>query len=81
MTKVFFSNQLNDYVADEMCECGHLKSEHGSLTRRIKGKIHRIATEGNCCASGHCDCSQYTFARFVSIKEKAIMLFGERVPA
>lgn len=65
--KVFFSHQLNDYVTDEMCTCGHFKSEHGSLLTKLKHKYVRQGSDGNCC---DCCCRKFTFERFVTIEEK-----------
>lgn len=79
MPRLFFSRVLGDYVVDEMCECGHLKSEHGSRTTRIGGsRMLRQANDGSCC-KGRCECKQFTFARFVGLEEKAEMV-GKRTP-
>jgi len=77
MKILFFSRQHNDYVVDEMCACGHLKSEHGSLLHKLKNKMLREHSDGNCCA-GHCECTQFTFARFVTAKEAAKLTISKR---
>ena len=68
MKPLFYSRQLQDYVIDEMCRCGHLKSTHGSLLHRIKKSMLRESNEGSCC-SNHCECLQFTFVRFVTVEE------------
>jgi len=77
MKKLFFSRQLNDYVVDEMCSCGHLKRHHGSLLHKFKSLMVREHSDGNCC-SGHCGCPQFTFERYVGIKEAAQLLADSR---
>lgn len=77
MKKMFFSRQLNDYVVDEMCTCGHLKSLHGSLLHKVKNVMIREPSDGNCC-SGRCGCTQYTFQRFVAIEEATQLLINKR---
>ncbi len=69
---IFYSERLGDFVVDEMCQCGHLKSEHGSLLHKIKGTLIREANDGGCC-SGHCECRQFRFARYVAVEERASM--------
>lgn len=75
--KMFFSRQLNDYVVDEMCVCGHLKSLHGSLLHKFSNSMIREHSDGNCC-SGRCNCPQYTFERFVAAEEAAQLLVNRR---
>jgi len=79
MLKVFYSRQLNDFVVNEMCQCGHLKSDHGSLARKIYQTIVRQPNDGNCCSSNcNCDCNQFTFARFVTADEIADIAISRR---
>jgi hypothetical protein len=66
----FYSNQLGGVVVDEMCKCGHLKSEHGSRTMSLEDQILRESNEGSCC-SGSCSCSSFSWARFVTKEEVA----------
>jgi hypothetical protein len=73
--KTFYSNQLNDFVADEMCQCGHLKSEHGSLTKRIKNILLRNPNSGSCCGF-HCECKRFVFSRFVTVDERISLKAG-----
>ena len=68
--KAFYSRQLQDYVIDEMCECGHKKSEHGSMLHKMRRKFHRESNGGSCC-SGPCKCKRFTFARFITVEELA----------
>ena len=75
MMNVFYSKQIQNFVSDEMCECGHLKSEHGSLTHRTKDKMIRESSDGNCCS---CACKKFTFHRFVSIDEAAEIIICKR---
>jgi hypothetical protein len=75
--KAFFSHQINDYVVDEMCVCGHLKSHHGSLLHKLKAVMVRDPSDGSCC-SGHCDCTQYAFLRFVAVDEAARIVIEQR---
>lgn len=67
---IFYSERLGDFVVDEMCECGHLKSDHGSLNVRLDESIVREPNDGSCCA-GSCHCEKFTFARFVTLEEVA----------
>ena len=70
--KVFYSHQCGDYVVDAMCECGHLKREHGSMSTRVgqgkKGRILRRPNEGSCC-KGKCPCPRFTWDRWVTATE------------
>lgn len=77
MKKLFFSRQLNDFVVDEMCSCGHLKSHHGSLLHKLKNAMLREPNDGSCC-TGHCGCSQFTFERFVTAEEAARLMIEKR---
>lgn len=76
MKPLFFSQILQDYVVDEMCSCGHLKSQHGSLTARSARGILRQPHDGGCC-HGICDCKRFTFVRYVTIEERSLE-FGNR---
>lgn len=67
--KPYYSRRIQDWVVDEMCTCGHMRSDHGSLLKKLpNGKMLRLSAEGNCCG-GHCECLQYTFARHVGVEE------------
>lgn len=68
--KPFWSNQLQDIAVDEICTCGHLRSEHGSqsLAMDKTEAMLRVANEGGCCGED-CSCSKYKFARFVGMHE------------
>jgi len=73
MSTQFRSNQLGGIVVDEMCKCGHLKSDHGSHSINLgDGHMIRESHEGNCCAR-KCECPGFTWARFV-IKEEAAQI-------
>lgn len=81
MMKIFFSNALNDYVTDEICTCGHLKSEHGSkLTKISSKKTLRDSHDGNCCC-GQCRCSGFKFKRYLTITESAEIKLSKRLLA
>ena len=73
----FFSKRLNDFVVDEACECGHLKSEHGSKTIRLENSMLRMPHEGNCCHN-YCTCEQFTWVRYVTASEKAAIVLAQR---
>jgi hypothetical protein len=65
----FFSIQLNDLVVEEMCECGHLKREHGSTLTKLSSSISvRNPHGGNCCAR-HCKCARFIWSRWVTATE------------
>ena len=68
--KPFWSNQLQDLAVDEICTCGHLKSEHGSQTIAMAetDAMLRVANEGGCCGED-CTCQHYEFARFIGKRE------------
>jgi hypothetical protein len=59
----FYSERRNDWVVDEMCMCGKLRSEHGSLVQRIGDKLLRLESEGNCSET---HCNKYVFGGFVT---------------
>jgi hypothetical protein len=66
---VFYSREHGDWIVEEMCECGHLKREHGSnLLPLGNGRKLRVPNGGNCCANS-CDCPRFTWDRFVTISE------------
>jgi hypothetical protein len=65
----FYSRAKQALVVAERCECGHLKSEHGSkLTRLPNGQMYRQYQHGSCCEDD-CPCDQYTFAEYVTEEE------------
>ena len=75
---IYYSERHGDYVSDEMCECGHLKSEHGSKLMPLNGSTTiRESNEGSCC-NGVCACGQFSFARFVLLEEAAQLALGRR---
>lgn len=76
---IFYSERLGDFVVDEMCQCGHLKSEHGSLLHKIKDTLVREANDGSCC-SGKCGCRRFTFTRHVTVEERVSLLKLRRRP-
>lgn len=68
--RVFFSRELGDYVVDAMCDCGHLRREHGSKLLRIsKEQMVRMPHDGNCRHDDDCACERFTWARWVSATE------------
>ncbi len=77
MRKPFFSHSLRAFVLDEMCVCGHLKSEHGSKTIRSRGATIRLHDDGSCCENG-CACKQFTWARDVTDEEMADRIIARR---
>lgn len=80
MKKPYFDHVQNDYVMDEMCQCGHLKSDHGSLTvklRQSQGRSYRLPDDGSCCAPG-CGCKKFRWARFVFTDEYAKIIKDRR---
>lgn len=79
MIKPFFSRQLQDYVVDEMCECGHLKSDHGSLNRRINDRVVRLSRDEGSCCKGKCKCPHFTWERWVTADEAADLVIAARV--
>jgi hypothetical protein len=68
MKVLFYSRSRGDFVVDEMCRCGHLKSKHGSLIHKTKNAMIRDPSDGSCC-SDHCECGQFTFVEFVTISD------------
>ncbi len=78
MMKPFFSRQLQSFVVDEMCECGHSKSEHGSKLRKLPGnRFIRLVEEGNCC-NMICSCSQFTWKGWVIADKAANLIIKKR---
>jgi len=75
--KAFFSRQLDAFVVNEMCECGHLKTDHGSKLHRRQTTMIREPNGGNCCSSD-CACDRFTFARFVTADEAARLVLDQR---
>jgi hypothetical protein len=80
MNAPYFCEPVGDFVFDEMCECGHLRSEHGSLTLPIKhsNKRVRVHDHGSCCASG-CACTRFTWTRFIFTDEYAEKVMNKRL--
>jgi hypothetical protein len=69
MGTAFYSRQLGDVVVDEMCVCGHLKRDHGSVLKKIDSeKSLRLPHEGNCC-DGECECPHFVWDRWVTASE------------
>lgn len=68
----YYCFATEDFVMDEMCCCGHLKSEHGSvLVKMRKSKVSlRIPADGGCC-EGMCGCKKFRWERFVYTDEYA----------
>lgn len=78
-SSIFFSEQLGDYIVDELCKCNHLKSEHGSkVTRMDGGSMLRDPNKGSCC-SGGCCCKRFKFERFVTVAEAAEIVASKRL--
>lgn len=76
-SSIFYSDQLGDYAVDELCKCGHLKSEHGSKVTNLKSKIFRESHGGSCCC-GSCNCKKFQFSRYVGVKEAAEIIISKR---
>lgn len=76
----FYHARLNDWVVDGMCKCGHLHSEHGSLLIPVPGAENsiRIEHDGSCCEE-FCTCEQFTWQRFVTAEEFALLIRAKRV--
>jgi len=64
----FYSKRLQDWVVDEMCTCGELRSEHGSLVQHVgdTDTLLRLEGEGNMD-----ECPRYTFKGFVTAEKYA----------
>lgn len=76
----FYSETHQDFIVAEMCECGHLQKDHGSLNIRLHdtdGRIVRLPNDGGCC-NGHCGCDHYRWARWVTSDEYASMIVAQR---
>lgn len=71
--KPFYSKRRKDWVVDEICECGKLRSEHGSLVQKVGDQYLRLAGEGNAE-----ECKRYRFFEFVTAKRYAAMMFKRR---
>lgn len=66
----FFSRQLGAMIVDEMCQCGHLHSEHGSKLEALgKDKKLRMPNEGSCCAK-NCECLKFRWKRWITANER-----------
>ena len=75
---VFYSIQLNDFVVDAICECGHLKTDHGSKLLKIaNNKSVRFNNDGNCC-DGQCCCEKFTWQRWATAKEIEFIICDEK---
>lgn len=59
----FYSERRRDWVVDEVCMCGKLRSEHGSLVMKIDDRLLRLESEGNCSET---NCPHYCFGGFVT---------------
>jgi hypothetical protein len=83
MRKPYYDPATNDFVFDEVCQCGHLKSEHGSMLVKLQqsgGSSLRLPDDGNCC-KGQCNCAKFVWIRFVFTDEFAdIVKSRRRVP-
>jgi hypothetical protein len=51
---------------DQLCKCGHLKSEHGSLLHKNGLPYIREEGAGSCC---ECECKQFRWKAFVNSRE------------
>jgi hypothetical protein len=49
-------------ATDEMCQCGHLKSQHNELVITKGSKIYSIAEGGSCSC---CNCARFRWTKFV----------------
>lgn len=55
-----------------LCKCGHLSSDHGSrFTPVDKNRTLREHNHGGCC---ECACKRFTFHRYVSLEDAAVIL-------
>ena len=54
-----------------LCKCGHLQSDHSSLTVKMGDATYREYHSGGCV---ECACKQFTFHRFVSLEDAAEIL-------
>ncbi len=80
MRTPYYVSQSDDFVMDEMCACGHLKSEHGSRTVKLKAsgdRSLRIPNDGSCC-NGDCRCPRYRWVRFVYMNEYTDIIRSRR---
>jgi len=50
-------------IIDEMCTCGHLKSQHNPTKLKV---LAEIEGHGKCTV---CDCKKFTWKSFVYINE------------
>lgn len=80
MRRPYFDHAANDYVMDEMCQCGHLKSDHGSLLvslRHSQGRKLRLRDDGSCCKQD-CHCTKFRWIRFVYTDEYTQIIAARR---
>lgn len=76
--KVFYSREVGDFVVDALCECGHLKREHGSLLLPLPhGRMLRLPNDGSCCTR-LCVCKRFTWAKWVTATEFEKMISPEK---
>jgi hypothetical protein len=66
----------DDRIKDEQCVCGHLKSEHTSVSYFLKpekdGIVPKHHREKGCgrCSKPDCECMHYVWKKFVFKNEK-----------
>lgn len=70
----FFSRSLQAVVVDEMCKCGHMKSEHASKVVKVSNSLLRLSNQGGLSS----DCPRFTWDGYVTAEEKAEMLLAQR---
>jgi hypothetical protein len=47
---------------DELCQCGHLKSQHNSFTHRDGSNMYFIPQVGHCSC---CNCTRFRWTKFI----------------
>ncbi len=72
-----YIKKAGKWAVDEMCHCGHAKSEHGSSLHRLGDELIRSSCTGNCCATG-CDCTCDRFCWVAWIYEKSPMTTSDQ---
>ena len=61
--------EQDEKLTDEMCVCGHLKSDHGSKVVRIDNNaILRIPNVGSCCCE-NCCCARFCWKSWCKLSE------------
>lgn len=73
----YYSKTLRDFVVAEMCECGHLMQQHGSMLVEHGEATVRLPNDGSCC-QGYCTCSHYRWQRWVTADEYAALVVARR---